>query len=549
MKASTLLYSLCNLRKWPDARKYLSSDASDEEKKLNVMHRSTNGRTCLHRACFNSAPDHIFKALIDIGGKELVMMRYGSNRTALHWAFCEGASYKSCNAIIKMLIDVGGKDLVMVKDQDGNTALHNLCYYINSHTETANRTKLLLEVGDANVLLSTKNKYEKSPLQIATSKHASDEIKILLIPQTNFSSSKVENNTSSNIAPADNSSDHPIEQSHYRQQITAQNSSVGTNDSNDAVRKLHAQLNEFQKQLKKFQQDYDQKCAECFNLQNTNTVERKEKLRLTRALTEKDLNLQQTNRRHTAAFEQESNKSKRKIKKVEVEIDILQQQKENSESRVDNLIEICLEQKAKIQSMKDAADANAVVGTQIKRENAPRTHIIELAQLNRRNSADSEHEAKIQIAVSAALSDQKDNIEREHKDEVDNLTQKCSKQKAELQRLHESITAVGTKRKHNNGRVHEEDEEDHLTRISQSQSSKRSKVGNAPDTASNTSNANPTNDGDGEMISEQLKQCTKLMQMNTERLEQHTKLMNRYLDTRRELRSAEARIIQLEEQI
>jgi len=542
MEANTLLYNLCNRRKWPDARKYLCSDASDEEKKLNVMHRSTNGRTCLHRASFNSAPDHILKALIDIGGKELVIMKYGYHHTALHWAFCEGASYKSCNAVIfiKMLIDVGGKDLVMAKDQDGNTALHTLCYHINSHTETTNKTKLLLEVGDANVLLSTKNKCGKLPLQIATSKDASDEIKILLTPQTN---------SNSNIAPADNSSDHPIAQSHYCQQIPAQNSFVGTNDSNDAVRKLHAQLNEFQKQLKKFQQDYDQKCAECFNLQNTNTVERKEKLRLTRALTEKDLTLQQTNRRHTAAFEQESNKSKRNIQKVEVEIDILQQQKEKSESRVDNLIEICLEQKAKIQSMKDAADANAVVGTQIKRENAPGTHIIELAQFNRRNAADSEHEAKIQIAVSAALSDQKDNIEREHKDEVDNLTQKCSNQKAELQRIHESVTTVGTKRKHNNGRVHEEDEEDHLTRISQSQSSKRSKVWNAPDTTSNTSNANPTNDGDEEMIAEQLKQCTKLMQMNTERLEQHTKLMNRYLDTRRELRSAEARIIQLEEQI
>jgi ankyrin repeat protein len=334
MEANTLLYNLCNSRKWPDARKYLSSDASDEEKKQNVMHRSTKGRTCLHRACFKSAPDHIFKALIDIGGTELVIMKYGSNRTALHWALCEGASYKSCNAVIKMLIDVGGKDLVMAKDQDGNTALHNLCYHINSHTETANKTKLLLEVSDANVLLTTKNKYGKSPLQIATSKDASDEIKILLTPQTNFSSSKVENNASSIIAPADNSSDHPIEQSHYRQQMSAQNSFVGTNDSNDAVRKLHAQFKEFQKQLKKFQQDYDQKCAECFNLQNTNRVERKEKLRLTRALTKKDLTLQQTNRRHNAAFEQESNKSK-----IKIQIDILQQQKEKSESRVDNLIE------------------------------------------------------------------------------------------------------------------------------------------------------------------------------------------------------------------
>jgi hypothetical protein len=53
-----------------EAREYLSSDASDEDKKQNVMRCTTDGWICLHNAWYNSAHD-IVKSIIDIGGKEL----------------------------------------------------------------------------------------------------------------------------------------------------------------------------------------------------------------------------------------------------------------------------------------------------------------------------------------------------------------------------------------------------------------------------------------------------------------------------------------------
>jgi ankyrin repeat protein len=79
-----------------------------------------------------------------------------------------------------MLIDVGGKDLVMAKDKGGETALHNLCWLIKKHTKAAEKIKLILQVGDANLLLSTKDNDGNTPLEIATDKGASNRIKKLL---------------------------------------------------------------------------------------------------------------------------------------------------------------------------------------------------------------------------------------------------------------------------------------------------------------------------------------------------------------------------------
>ena len=145
-------------------RKYLSSDASDAEKKRNIVH-SSDGLTCLHQACSYGAPANIAKSLIGIGGKELVVVKSSKwkNETALHSAFYGSASYN----VIKMMVDVGGNDLVMMKNRDGNTALHCLCDYIENHTDVAKKVKLLLEVGDGNILLSTKNNAGNTPFQIA----------------------------------------------------------------------------------------------------------------------------------------------------------------------------------------------------------------------------------------------------------------------------------------------------------------------------------------------------------------------------------------------
>eukprot|EP00979_Chaetoceros_neogracilis_P004322 scaffold766_cov185-Chaetoceros_neogracile.AAC.2 len=67
------LFSLCIDKDWPEVRKYLSSDAAEEEKKSNIIYRGDDG-TCLLLARLYGAPDDIIKAMLDIGGKELVMM-------------------------------------------------------------------------------------------------------------------------------------------------------------------------------------------------------------------------------------------------------------------------------------------------------------------------------------------------------------------------------------------------------------------------------------------------------------------------------------------
>jgi hypothetical protein len=184
MKGSNLL-SLCNDEEWPEMRKYLSSDAAEEEKKSNVMNRGDYyGRTCLHHAAsYDEAPTDIIKAMIDIGGKELVMKIDINNDTVLHCACIYGASYD----IIKILIEVGGKDLIMAKDEDGDNALHCLCIAIKTHTKVAEKIKLILQVGDANLLLSTKNHDEKKTLEIATDNGASKRIKKLLTVQSTTS--------------------------------------------------------------------------------------------------------------------------------------------------------------------------------------------------------------------------------------------------------------------------------------------------------------------------------------------------------------------------
>eukprot|EP00979_Chaetoceros_neogracilis_P002095 scaffold375_cov299-Chaetoceros_neogracile.AAC.14 len=176
------LYTLCRDKEWPEMRKYLSSDAAEEEKKSNIMYHHGYGRTCLHRAC-RDAPDDIIKTMLDIGGKELVMKVDGFDGTVLHLACGYGASYN----IIKMLIEVGGKDLIMAKSSAGYTALHHLCLYIEEHTKVAEKVKLILKVGDANLLLSTKNSRGEIPLEIATEEGASKRIKKLLTVQSTAS--------------------------------------------------------------------------------------------------------------------------------------------------------------------------------------------------------------------------------------------------------------------------------------------------------------------------------------------------------------------------
>eukprot|EP00979_Chaetoceros_neogracilis_P004321 scaffold766_cov185-Chaetoceros_neogracile.AAC.1 len=175
-----------------------------------------------------------------------------------------------------MLIEVGGKDLVMAKNNDGDTALHNLCWYIKRHTKVAEIIKLILQVGDANLLLAAKSSNGKTPLEIATVKGASNIIKKLLTLQSNFTRSN--NSPSANIVPADNST--PIIQSNQEQDTTRSTST--NNDLNIPIRGLgieqnhQSQLREAKEKAKVIQQDFDQSCIDYSDLEENYQSQLKE---------------------------------------------------------------------------------------------------------------------------------------------------------------------------------------------------------------------------------------------------------------------------------
>jgi cell division protein FtsB len=165
-------------------------------------------------------------------------------------------------------------------------------------------------------------------------------------------------------------------------------------------------------------------------------------------------------------------------------------------------------------SNRRAAALKAIVETQ-------RLEIADL--LNEKNGIEKE---------IADLSNEKDGIEKECKYKVDKLTRKLLKQQAELQLLKDSSSDVEVgrmKRKHTN----EEHEEGEGTPVvqSQSQSSKRSRSENAANISSVSLDINLAEDEDAAVIAG------------------YNMLMSQHMATRRELRIAKARNVELKQEI
>ena len=195
---------MCRDKKWDQIRAFLDSDSNNkkEKKRQFVCYRGSGGGwTCLHywAWCCSELPTDIIRLLIDIGGKELVMMTSYSMRTALHNACLYGASFD----VIKTLIDVGGTEMVVAKDEDGDTGLDTLCYEINKHDDVAIKIKLMLQVPGTEIILTERNYDGETPLDIATANGASDEIKALLQPRTIKNEAANDTDDTSNIVPDD----------------------------------------------------------------------------------------------------------------------------------------------------------------------------------------------------------------------------------------------------------------------------------------------------------------------------------------------------------
>jgi hypothetical protein len=204
---------------------------------------------------------------------------------------------------------------------------------------------------------------------------------------------------------------------------------------------------------------------------------------------------------------------------------LLAEQKEKGEKdnehwkdKADNLTKISSQQKAKLQVMEDAAGA-PVAGIQaMKQKEVEATHAKELEESNKK-AADLETKVETQRSEIADLSSEKNDMEKECMDEVKKLTQICTQQKEELQLLKDSTNVEGTKRKHSN--------EDGSVSISQSQSSKRSKVENTLNTSSVLAlDTNQAEDGDDDAT------------MIAGQLDQNNMLMSWYMAIKRRLRSA-----------
>jgi hypothetical protein len=150
----------------------------------------------------------------------------------------------------------------------------------------------------------------------------------------------------------------------------------------------------------------------------------------------------------------------------------------------------------------------------------------ELLEESNRRTADVEATVETQRLEIADLTNEKDGIEKECMDKVDMLTRKLLKEQAELQLLKSKSSSeveVGTKRK----RTNEEHEEGEGTVVqSQTQSSEMSRIGNVAHTgAAGSLDRSQTYDDDFEMIAKEL----------LHERDKYTKLMNRYLHSRREL--------------
>jgi hypothetical protein len=298
-------------------------------------------------------------------------------------------------------------------------------------------------------------------------------------------------------------------------------------DYDDLEKEAGSRIKKAEEQTLKIQQDYDQKCADCCHLEEVNQVESTDNLKWGSALAMKSKELYEC-KKISEDLEKKNKDLGKVIEMQRADIALLVKQEEKSKKdnahlidRVDNYMQMCLEQNSKLQ---DTANA-PVAGIQIKCEaEEDEVRQGEEPEQYHRTPSDLVNEIENECAGIVTLSEQQNSIENECEDERYNLTQiSSSKRNAELQPLNESTIARSTKRKPCD-EEHQEEEESSGA-VSQSQSSKRSRIGNAADTGSVASGISQAYDDDLEMIAKEL----------LHEKDMYIKLMNRYLHTRREL--------------
>jgi hypothetical protein len=195
-----------------------------------------------------------------------------------------------------------------------------------------------------------------------------------------------------------------------------------------------------------------------------------------------------------------------------------------------------IERTDKVQSDNALMECRDEVDTLTQMCSQRREELQLLIKESNKKAADLVATVEAQRLTIVALSNEKDNIDKECRDEVDKVTQMCSQLRKELQLLIDSRNGEGAKRKYSVDE-HQEEEGSVAVSQSQSQSSNRSRLESATDTVLVASDRKQSVDDHLEMIT-----C----QLLNER-EQHSKLIQQSLDAQKELKDVKARNVQLEE--
>jgi len=156
-----ILHKWMTNRDWKAARGYLhSADQNHKRLQASVSYKNDDGETSLHIACRKRAPYDIVKAIIDIGGTDVVMTAdtYGGS-LPLHHACHFNASVD----VIKHLVYIGGSESLNHKDAIGNLPLH----WALSKNVSSEIIKLLIDIGGQKTIASV-NKIGWNSLHAAT---------------------------------------------------------------------------------------------------------------------------------------------------------------------------------------------------------------------------------------------------------------------------------------------------------------------------------------------------------------------------------------------
>lgn len=116
-----LVKTVNNLTRMHEALEFLDDGTRRiDEKQIAVMTQNSHGVTALFWAVRRNADFRLIEKMVNIGGKQLVMLVNKSSENVLHQGSFLGISYE----VFKLIVNAGGSEILTQRDRMGNTPLH-----------------------------------------------------------------------------------------------------------------------------------------------------------------------------------------------------------------------------------------------------------------------------------------------------------------------------------------------------------------------------------------------------------------------------------------